>query len=194
MLCFESNLTEQEEKARDVMVYLFNPVLKFILMSSNYAEFKRYGCNSCRQTAILGAGYLKTLLPDYEFNVYEGHFVEKIDNVCTPYDHAFIVAHKNDRHLVIDLSRTTKKLLFSETYLNIYPEVEDYEDVVKVGQDRIDLDEMLNTDIPEYFTGRKPRDLMIMIRGFIEDLKKMSKEKQLEFCDAIYSETTTLRR
>lgn len=176
------------------MVYLFNPVLKFILMSSNYGKFVMYGCNSCRQTAILGAGYLRKLLPDYQFQVYEGHFIERINGVCTPYDHAFIVAHKDDRHLVIDLSRTTKKLLFSEAYSNLYPQIEDYEDVVKIGQDLLNLDELLNTDEPEYFTGRKPRDVMDMIEELINELKTLPKAKQLEFCDKVYSETTKLRR
>ena len=176
------------------MVHLFNPVLKFILMTSNYGKFVEYGGNSCRQTAILGAGYLRKLLPDYQFQVYEGHFIEKINGRCVPYDHAFIVAHKDDRHLVIDLSRTTKKLLFSETYSNIYPEIEDYEDVVKIGQDLMNLDELLNTDEPEYFTGKKPREIMAMIDVLIKDLKTLPKEKQLEFCDKIYSDTTKLRR
>lgn len=194
MLCFESNLTEQEEKARDMMVYLFNPVLKFILMTCNYNEFKRYGFNSCRQTAILGAGYLRIILPDYNFKVYEGSFVENIDGINIPYTHAFIVANKDKRHLVIDLSRITKKLLFSETYSNIYPEIEDYENVTKVGQVLLDLDEMLETDNPEYFTHEKPRDILKLIITFIEELKSLPKEKQLEFCDKIYSETTQLRR
>ena len=194
MLCFESNLTKQEEKARDIMVYLFNPVLKFILMTSNCTEFVKYGCNSCRQTAILGAGYLRTLLPDYNFNVYEGSFIENINGQCVPYTHAFIVANKNDRHLVIDLSRTTKKLLFSETYSNVYPEIEDYENVTKIGQKRIDLDLMLETDVPEYFTGKTPRELLSMISALVNDLKALPREKQLEFCDKIYSDTTTLRR
>lgn len=196
MLCFESNLTKREEEARDIMVYLFNPVLKFLLMNSNPTEFYRYGCNSCRQTAILGAGYLRKLLPDYEFRVYEGHFVEKIDGKCTPYDHAFIIAHndKENRHLVIDLSRTTKKLLFSETYLNIYPEIEDYEDVIKIGQDILDLDSLLNTDEPEYFTGWKPQRFMEIINIMIETLKKKPVEEQLKFCDSVYSKTTQLRR
>lgn len=194
MLCFEANLTKEEEKARDEMVYLFNPVLKFLLMNSNPTEFLRYGCNSCRQTAILGAGYLRKLLPDYDFRVYEGHFIEKINGRCTPYDHAFIVAHKGDRHLVIDLSRTTKKLLFTESYLNIYPEIEDYEDVVKIGQDLLNLDELLNTDEPEFFTGWKPSKFMEIITVMIDVLKKKPKEEQLKFCDSVYSKTTTLRR
>jgi hypothetical protein len=194
MLYFEANLTKQEEKARDEMVYLFNPVLKFLLMNSNPTEFFRYGCNSCRQTAILGAGYLRRLLPDYEFRVYEGHFIERINNEFVPYDHAFIIAHKDDRHLVIDLSRTSKKLLFSESYLNIYPEIEDYENVIKVGQDILDLDDLLTTDCPEYFTGWKPKKFMDIIIVMINVLKNKSKEDQLKFCDSMYSKTTELRR
>jgi hypothetical protein len=165
-------------------------------MTSNYEEFGRYGFNSCRQTAILGAGYLRKLLPDYELRVYEGHFLENKDGKITPYDHAFIVASKDDghRHLIIDLSRTTKRLLFSESYINLYPQIEDYEDVVKIGQDLMDLDKMLNTDELEYFTGKKPRDLLNMIEILIEDLKTCPKEYQMKFCDKIYEKTTMLRR
>ena len=196
MLYFEANLTKEEEKARDIMVYLFNPVLKFLLLNSNPAEFYRYGCNSCRQTAILGAGYLRKLLPDYEFRVYEGHFLEHVNEKVTPYDHAFIVASKDNgqRHLVIDLSRTSKRLLFSESYINLYPQIEDYEDVIKIGQDLLDLDELLNTDVPEYFTGWKPQRFMEIIEVMIETLKSKTKEEQLQFCDSIYSKTTALRR
>lgn len=194
MLYFESNLTEQETKARDIMVYLFNPVLKLLLKTCNPDEFKRYGYNSCRQTAILGAGYLRKLLPDYQFKVYEGHFVEQINGVNTPYDHAFIIAQKDDRHLVIDLSRTTKKLLFSETYSNIYPEIEDYEDVIKIGQDLLDLDELLNTEEPEYFTHMKPRELMTIIENIVTTFQKYPEDIRLAFCDQVYSETTMLRR
>lgn len=194
MLYFESSLTKQEEEARDIMVYLFNPVLKFILMSSNYGKFIEYGCNSCRQTAILGAGYLRKLLPDYEIRVHEGNFIEKINEKYVPYEHAFITAHKDDRHLVIDLSRTSKRLLFSQTYTTSYPEVEDYEDVVKISQDDINLDKMLNTDEPEYFTNQTPKHLMMLIETLIDKLKELSKEEQLRFCDSIYSKTTTLRR
>ena len=195
MLYFDANLTHQEAQARDIMVYLFNPVLKFLLKSSNPEEFKRYGFNSCRQTAILGAGYLRNLLPDYEFNVYEGYFIENIDGAIVPYTHAFIVAKKNKRHLVIDLSRTTKKLLFQETSSSLsYPEIEDYDNICKVGQTKLDLDDLLNTDVPEYFTEWKPSKLMEVITIFIDTLKKKPVKEQYQFCDKIYSETTTLRR
>ena len=194
MLYFESDLTKEEEKARDEMIYLFNPVLKFVLMNGNYNEFKKYGFNSCRQTAILGADYLKKLLPEYDIEVYEGFFIEDIDGLYFPYTHAFIIAHKDDRHLVIDLSRTTKKLLFSKTYLNIYPEIEDYENVTKLKQEKINLDEMINSDTPEYFTNKKPKELIKTISSLIDDMKLWSKSAQLEFCDFVYSKTTQLRR
>lgn len=195
MLCFESKLTKREEEARDIMVYLFNPVLKFLLMSSNPSEFIKYGCNSCRQTAILGAGYLRKLLPDYDFYVYEGSFVEKINGNIVPYTHAFISAVKGNRHLVIDLSRTTKRLLFQETDSSaMYPEIEDYDEVYKIGQVMLNLDELLNTDAPEYFTGWKPQILMGVIDEMINTLMKLPKKEQLQFCDRIYLETTSLRR
>ena len=195
MLCFESRLTEQEEKARDEMIYLFNPVLKFILLNKGYDEFKRYGFNSCRQTAIFGAFYLRKLLPNYNLHVYEGKFIEKENGIVIPYIHAFIIAEgPNDRQLIIDISRTTKRLLFTEVYPNIYPNFDDYKNVVKLWEEKIDLDKMINTDEPEYLTGCKPKNLIQIIETLIEDLKTLPKQKQLEFCDKIYSKTTQLRR
>lgn len=195
MLCFESHLTKQEEKARDIMVHLFNPVLKFILLNSSKGEFEKYGFNSCRQTAIFGAAYLRKLLPEYDFRVYEGQFVEEENEILTPYVHAFIIATSPDsRRLIIDISRTTKKLLFTEVYPNIYPSFGDYENVFKLWEKEIDLDEMLNMEEQEYLTGFKPKDLMEMIEALIEDVEALPKEKQLQFCDIIYSRTTQLRR
>jgi hypothetical protein len=195
MLYFEANLTKQEEKARDEMIYLFNPVLKFFLMNSNPKEFFRYGCNSCRQTAILGAGHLRKLLPDYSFSIYEGSFIENVNGEYTPYTHMFIIASKGNRNLVIDLSRTSKRLLFQETNANmIYPEIEDYDDVIKIGQKKLDLDDLLNTECPEYFTGWKPSKFMEIISITIDILKNKTKEEQMKFCDNIYTKTTSLRR
>ena len=194
MLCFESNLTKQEEKARDIMVYLFNPVLKFILLSEGYIQFRKYEFNSCRQTAILGAGYLRKILPDYNINVYEGQFVESINGVPVPYIHAFILASKDSRCLIIDLSRTEKRLLFTQVYPDIYPISEEYANMILLSFNQINLDEMLDSDTPEFITGYIPRQLMEAIENLIKELKQLPKEKQLEFCDQIYSETTKLRR
>ena len=191
MLYLESRLplSKQEEEVRDAMVYLFNPALKFILLSQGYDKFKLYGFNSCRQTAILGAGYLRKLLPDYTIHVYEGLFKEDIE-----YYHAFITAEKNGRELIIDLSRTTKKLLFDEIYPNIYPLHDDYKDVRLISKIEYNLDDMLNTDEPEFLTGYKPKEFMKMLECFIEEIKLLSKDQQLAFCDKIYSQTTLLRR
>ena len=85
--------------------------------------------------------------------------------------------------------------MFQETNANmVYPEIEDYDDVVKIGQERLDLDDLLNTDCPEYFTGWKPDKLMEIIKVMIDVLKAKPEEEQLKFCDSIYSKTTKLRR
>ena len=194
MLYLPSDLTPQEEQARDIMVHLFNPVLKFIFLNQNYVTFKQYGFNSCRQTAILGAGYLRKLLPDYNIRVCEGQFVERIDEKFTPYIHAFILASKNERTLIIDLSRTEKRLLFAPAWPGIYPTTDDYQDMILVNFVPIDLDEMLNTNEPEFISGYIPRQLMEAIEDLIAELKELPKKQQLEFCDKIYSETTRLRR
>ena len=59
MYVFESELclnqlTEQEEKARDIMVYLFNPVIKYVLANPKPMEFAKYGLNGCRQAGRVG--------------------------------------------------------------------------------------------------------------------------------------------
>ena len=127
--------------------------------------------------------------------MYEGSFIEKINGTMVPYEHAFIVASKDKRHLVIDLSRTSKRLLFQETNDSMmYPEIEDYEEVCKISQERLNLDDLLTTDIPEYFTGWKPEKFMEIINVMIEVLKSKPLEDRLKFCDNIYSKTTMLRR
>lgn len=195
MLCFESNLTAREEKARDTMVYLFNPVLKMIFLETNPDEFRKYGFNSCRQTAILGAGYLRKLLPDYEISVYEGNFIEVINGIPTPYVHAYILANKDERHLLIDLSRTSKLLLFRHIVeSSVYPTVGDYKDMSLISSKKLDLDSLLNTDCPEFYTEMIPRNLMKTIEILINDLRLVPEDKRLQFCDTIYKQTTELRR
>lgn len=199
MYVFESDLclnqlTEQEEKARDKMVYLFNPVLKYILAHSKPEEFAKYGFNSCRQTAILGAAYLKKFLPDYQITPYEGLFFENLPTGLEQYIHAFILASKDKRCLLIDLSRTTKRLMFSEALSQLYPCVEDYKDMILVNKKLINLDKMIYTDEPEYFTGKKPVELLEIIDVLIRDLEQKDKIEQDAFCDTIYGLFTKLRR
>ena len=199
MYVFESDLclnqlTKQEEKARDKMVYLFNPVLKYILAHSKPEEFAKYGFNSCRQTAILGAAYLIKLLPDYNVVSYEGLFVENLPSGIEQYIHAFILASKGNRCLLIDLSRTTKRLMFSEVLSSLYPSVEEYKDMILINKNIINLHDMIYTDEPEYFTGKNPIDLLSIIDVLINDLEQKEQVERDAFCDTIYGLFTKLRR
>lgn len=199
MYVFESDLylnqlTKQEEKARDIMVYLFNPVLKYILAESKPEEFAKYGFNSCRQTAILGAAYLQKLLPDYNIVPYEGTFIEYLSNGFEQYVHAFILANKYDRRLLIDLSRTSKRLMFHEAPTFLYPSIKDYKNMILINKNPINLDEMINTNIKEYFTNKKPTELLELIETLIDYLQTKTQEEKDKFCDIIYSSFTQLRR
>ena len=189
------NLTPEEIVARDTMVYLFNPVLKFLFLTENRSEFIRFGYNSCRQTAIFGAAYLDKLLPDYTFSVYEGSFLEPVNGQIEPYAHAYIVGATKDRYLLIDLSRTSKPLIFADVSdLNFYPRFDAYKDVHKLGHSRINLYSALHMEEPEYYTGMKPSEILQVIDNMIQDIKQLPVQKQKDFCDMIYTETTSLRR
>ena len=199
MYVFESDLclnqlTEQEEKARDKMVYLFNPVLKYILAHSKPEEFAKYGFNSCRQTAILGAAYLQKLLPDYNIVPYEGLFIENLPNGIEQYIHAFILANKDKRNILIDLSRTTKRLIFHEAFEFLYPLVEEYKNMILINKNLINLHDMIYTDEPEYFTNKKPIEVLEIINTLIDDLQQKEQIERDKFCDIIYELFTELRR
>ena len=191
----DGNLTTEEQKARDTMVYLFNPVLKFLLMTEGQVEFQRFGCNSCRQTAIFGADYLGKLLPDYTFSAYEGSFIEVVDGEITPYVHAYIIGVYQGRYILVDLARTSKPLIFMEiNSIDAYPRIGEYKDVHKLGHNRINLVSALETNEPEYLTNMIPKDIVTMIGNLTKSLAKEPAIKQLEFCDMVYRETTSLRR
>ena len=119
---FPSQLTPEEETAREIMTYLFNPVLKSLLCVSNTAQWVKYGFNSCRQSAIFGAVYLQKILPSYVITPYCGVFLEMTDKKPETYEHCFIVASKDNRNILIDLSRVTHHLLFHKMDTFIYPE------------------------------------------------------------------------
>ena len=186
-------LTEEEIKARDIMVNLFIPVLKFILSDINYDEFKRWGFNSCRQTAILGAVYLKSLLPSYTIKGYEGVFEE--DN--EEYEHGFIIASKDSRKLIIDLSRTHKRLLFRviKDDENLYPHEEEYSICKYKSKQEYNLTDLFyKTNSAEYITGKNPRELFLYITSLVNFLKNnKTKEEQNKFANMIYTNFTCLK-
>ena len=193
MFPYSNILTLEETKARDIMVYSFVPVLKMLLNQFNPKEFYQYGYNSCRQTAILGGYFLQSLLPDYTISVYEGKFTEPINGVVTPYIHAFIIAQKDKRSLVIDLSRTTKHLLFHPVFSRIYPETFDYNNVAYISKERLDYVSLVETtDEKEYLTGLKPLTLLSLISNLMTDIANKPSEEQKTFWESIYKQFTQI--
>ena len=192
MFYYSNILTLEETKARDIMVYSFVPVLKMLLNQFNPKEFYQYGYNSCRQTAILGGYFLRSLLPDYTISVYEGQFTEPINGVVTPYIHAFIIAQKDKRSLIIDLSRTTKHLLFHPVFNRIYPETFDYNNVVYISKERLDYVSLVETEEKEYLTGLKPLTLLSLISSLMTDIANKPLEEQKAFWESIYKQFTQI--
>lgn len=186
------SLTDKEKEVRDIMLYTFNPALKTVLNIYNHDEFLKFGYNSCRQTAIFGAYFLKTLLPDYEIRAWEGDFVEPVNGVATPYVHAFIIAKKDNRRLLIDLSRTTKRLLFHPLFGNIYPDSFDYKDVAYISKERLDYVSLVETDEKEYLTGLKPLTLLSLISSLMTDIANKPSEEQKVFWESIYKQFTQI--
>jgi hypothetical protein len=188
---FPSQLTPEEEAARDIMGYLFNPVLKLLLCMSNPKEWAKYGFNSCRQTAIFGAIYLQKILPSYTIVPYTGMFLEIVNGKKETYEHCFIVASKGNRNILIDLSRVTHHLIFHKMDTFGYPQCDDYKDVVLLYKDAIDLKEMYYADdIREFFTNEHPQNVMKTIVQYIDALSVQSQKAQDDFCNKVYSTFT----
>ena len=188
---FPSQLTPEEESARDIMTHLFNPVLKSLLCTSNTLEWVKYGYNSCRQSAIFGAIYLQKILPNYKIVPYCGVFLEMVDNKPETYEHCFIVASNGNRNILIDLSRVTHRLLFHKVDKLDYPHCGDYKHVVLLSKQAIDLRAMYyDDDVLEFFTKRHPQEVMKTIVTYINSLSKLPLDMQKEFSERIYREFT----
>lgn len=189
---FPNQLTQEEETARDIMGYLFNPVLKTLLCVSNSAQWAKYGFNSCRQTAIFGAVYLQKILPSYVITPYTGVFLEMTPGQKPEtYEHCFIVASKGSRNILIDISRVTHHLLFHKIDTFDYPHCDDYKYVVLVSKEIIDLQEMYySSDIREFFTCRHHQDVMKSIVSYVDALNAQPLSVQKQFAKEVYTSFT----
>ena len=194
MLYLNDNLTDRERAVRDEMINIFNPVLKFILSSSNPEEFARYGYNSCRQTAIFATAILTELLPEYTFRLYEGQFAELYEGRLITYKHAFTIGQYKDRMLLIDISRVSKRLLFCPVTDTLYPTEDEWASVSLISKEELSLVDMLDTDVVEYFTHKSPLSVLCTIKALMEDLKGYSEYFRTQFADNIYLKYTELRR
>lgn len=193
MLYVDSDLTKLEEEARDFMIYNFNPVLKFVLMNANPEEFRRYGCNSCRQTAIFSIPILESILPGYEINAYEGNFIDKKDG--EEYLHAFVIAQNKTlkRKLLIDLSRVELPMLFQHVSSDsLYPSDNGYEGVTLLEKTHMSKSKYLYMSESEYFTCKRPLEALNDILALMKSVTELPKKERFLFIENIYAATTKL--
>lgn len=182
-------LSDKELEVRHNLIYLFNPCLKFIF--NQRPEFRQYAYNSCRQTAIFSAAFLMNALPA-KCTVYEGKFSDVIHGEKVTYDHAFTIAEDGENRLLIDVSRTQRKLLFQPLEGFIYPKVEGYMDLELLEYKELDFYNLLLTEAPEYLSGKKPVETMEWAVKLYNNLKNKPKSEQIVFASDIYNKTTEI--
>lgn len=159
---------ELEDTLTNIRDYLFlfvNPMIKYVLSSANEYEFKKYGFNSCRQTAIFTSYILKEKfnisINALEINMNDSKFEQN-------YLHCVNLGTIKNKdkyiYLTIDMSRTINPLLFWITNTPIdssnffYPKVDNYKFIKPLYVNtKFNIEENINNI--EYFTGRKAKDV-----------------------------------
>jgi hypothetical protein len=156
-------LTKEEECAKKIMFEAFVPSLHEFIIEKNPTEYRRWGGNTCRQTAIFGADLLTAIMPSYEWEVWEGDFEDIHMGRPVKYQHAWILGKRGERRLLLDLSRTTSERLFIPVKTNSYPkDHEDYKNMKELGRRRLDWKTMLENDV-EYYTSMPGKEVVAEI-------------------------------
>lgn len=189
-ICFNDDLAENEKEVRDFMINIFNPALKYVLFSKNMTEAKKYGFNTCRQTAVFATVILRNMLPDYNFKAYEGDFEEWVNGKMEPYVHAFSLGEHNGKVYLVDLSRTSKRLLFTPVFSNLYPNTEDYKNMVYYDKNEIDMEFAMSDAQKEYLTGLYPSQVLNEVKALMTKLMRLSNDALYEFVNNIYDSFT----
>ena len=183
------SLTDQEQIAKDVLIYLFNPCLKYVFAKKNKEAFKQYAFNTCRQTAVLGAYFLHKLLPGYTVRVFEAYCKDVLCGNKVDYIHAFTVATSPaGENILLDISRTVKRLLFHKfnDWDSIYPSVDEYSTMKIISMREIDW-ELALAEENEYFTGWNIRYLLDVVVNHMYSLLSSSPCDFTSFYRSMYS-------
>lgn len=186
-------LTDEEKKARNELIYIFNPCLKFLF--DQYPQFKQYAYNSCRQTAIFSTAFLSEIMAGYSFQLYEGNFSDILHGQKVEYAHAFAIGQNGTRRILVDVSRTERKLLFHllpDNGIVAYPKVEGYMFLTMSSFGKQDWRELLMSKMPEFLTGMRPIEVCVKATELACNLKAKTKGEQLTFAEKIYNKTTKI--
>lgn len=146
-------LTKEELKVKDFMVNKFFPTLTSLFQEKNPSEFKKWGGNCCRQTAVFGSYFLNKKLKDYKWEVWEGNFNHKFQDRTANYEHAWILGihKKSGKKLFVDLSRLNYSQIFNEVKVNEYPKTEEFKDIIPTRKYELDWKKMIREE-REYYT------------------------------------------
>jgi len=140
------------------MYECFIPLLHQILRYTNPELYDKWQGNCCRQTAIFGAFILNKLLPDYEWEVWDGEFDDIVYGVSRHYNHAWIYGrpspYRGGRGLFVDLSRQHHERLFEQTDKNEYPaDNSSYMYMKETSREQLPWKDLIDDpDVREYYT------------------------------------------
>jgi hypothetical protein len=166
-------LQPKEQFAKVYMEEKFVPALHKLLSEANPSEYKKWGGNACRQTAIFGTILLQTLLPEYDWSAWDGIFDDIVYDKPVRYNHAWILGkHKEGgQRLLVDLSRLHHERLFMFVDANRYPKDHpSYEHMKEVSREKINVIESLK-DIEYYTKLHAPEFLVKLNKGIMDIIK-----------------------
>lgn len=184
----DADLSKKEKEMRHFLMYDFNICLKSMLIRYGYNEFDKWFFNCCRQTAIAGTVLLgDKYFSEYDFKAYEADFADTLFGKPVRYQHCFIIASSKliERHILIDMARTTNPLVFEPiSDGHFYPNVDNYKDLKMLSCVEIPINEILQANITEYLTGLPTnifiQELKDMIRTYQTTGSDSAKEKLLQ--------------
>ncbi|MGV4321265.1 hypothetical protein [Bacillus mojavensis] len=149
-------LTQNEQKVKDFMFNKFIPALHRLVSTSDPIKYQTWNGNTCRQSAVFGLVYLRKLLPEYEWTAWDGDFSDIYRGKRVEYNHAWIhgVDKKNNKGLLVDLSRVDRERLFLPVKANKYPKNHpEYKSMKLIRKKKINIEDRLNEE--EFYTNLK---------------------------------------
>lgn len=135
-----------------IMLTSFYDTLAEILSKGTQNDFKLWGGNCCRQSAIISAEILSQTLPYFKWTTWEAEFNDVINGKEYTYEHAWTYGTYGDTMILVDLSRVHQERLFISVDANKYPKDHPfYKDMKEVSRKQLHWRKMIYDE--EYFTG-----------------------------------------
>lgn len=164
-------LTQNEMKVRNFMFNKFIPALHNLVRTADPIKYRTWNGNTCRQSAVFGSIYLRKLLPEYKWTAWDGDFSDIYQGQRVKYNHAWIhgVDKKNNKGLLVDLSRVDRERLFIPVKSNKYPKDHpEYKNMKLIHKQEMNID--------EFYTMLKGEDFIKRLNLDIDEVIKTMNE------------------